>query len=197
MYRAHGRVRIRADWRATLTSNQATGDQSRRTGSSDNRQRATWHYTPSLPVEVSPYFKWPPELSRIVSWICGGWFPVSERLVILALAIVSSLFFQPSLSQTTEFSLAWIATIYARNFFLMFLIAGGLHWYFYTARKQGDERRYDSRPFATSSRVFTFGSQVRDNMFWTLASGVTIWTAYESLMLWALANGYATCLECA
>ena len=32
-------------------------------------------------------------------------------------------------------------------------------------------------------------------MFWTLASGVTIWTAYEALMLWALANGYAPALD--
>lgn len=81
-----------------------------------------------------------------------------------------------------------------RNLLLMSLVAGGLHWYFYIAKKQGDDRRYDTRPFATDSRVFTFGSQVRDNMFWTLASGVTIWTLYEALMLWALANGYAPAL---
>jgi len=76
----------------------------------------------------------------------------------------------------------------------MLLVAGGLHWYFYIARKQGDERRYDNRPFATRSRKFTFGSQVRDNMFWSLASGVTVWTLYEVLMLWALANGKAPAL---
>ena len=29
-------------------------------------------------------------------------------------------------------------------------------------------------------------------MFWTLASGVPIWTCYEVLLLWAYANGYAT-----
>ena len=77
----------------------------------------------------------------------------------------------------------------------MCLVAGGLHLYFYTFRMQGDERRYDARPLATKSRVFTFNSQVRDNMFWTLASGVTIWSAYEVLMLWALANGYAPALS--
>ena len=31
-------------------------------------------------------------------------------------------------------------------------------------------------------------------MFWTCASGVTIWSAYEVLMMWALANGYAPML---
>jgi sterol desaturase/sphingolipid hydroxylase (fatty acid hydroxylase superfamily) len=155
------------------------------------KSRSPWHYTPELPVTVSPYFQWPPAVRPIARWIVGGWFPVSERLIILLLAILVSVTVQPSLDTAAAFSPGWIASIFIRNLFLMTLVAGGLHWYFYIARKQGDERRFDARPFATSNRVFTFGSQVRDNMFWTLASGVTIWTLYEALMLWALANGYA------
>lgn len=158
------------------------------------KSKSRWHYTPSLPVNVSPYFQWPPKLQQIGHWIFGGWFPVSERLIILLLAIISSAFFQPSPEAAGNFSIGWLLTIFVRNFVLMSVVAGGLHWYFYIARKQGDDRRYDKRPFAKSSRVFTFGSQVRDNMFWTLASGVTIWTLYEALMLWALANGYAPAL---
>ena len=158
---------------------------------STKRSRTSWHYKPSLPVLVSPYFRWPPNVGQVVKWSVGGWFPVSERLIILILAILSSLYFQPSPTATRELSLDWIAGLYIRNFLLMFFVAGGLHWYFYIARKQENERRYDVRPFATSSRVFTFGSQVRDNMFWTLTSGVMIWTLYEALMLWAIANNYA------
>jgi len=154
-----------------------------------------WHYIPTVPVSVSPYFNWPPRILGSLRWILAGWLPFSERLIILALAIVSSLLLQPSLDVTSEFSVGWIAGIYARNFCLMLLVAGGLHWYFYIARKQHDERRYDTRPFATNSRAFTFGSQVRDNMFWTLASGVTVWTLYEALLLWALANSYAPLLS--
>ena len=45
-----------------------------------------------------------------------------------------------------------------------------------------------------NGRQFTLGGQIKDNMFWTLASGVTIWTIYEVLMFWALANGYAPLL---
>lgn len=153
--------------------------------------RSTWNYTPDLPVTVSPYFQWPINLKQIGNWMLGGWIPVSERLIILLLAIVSSLFFQPSLATTQSFEFGWVAAVFLRNFLLMSLVAGGLHWYFYTAKKQGDHRRYDARPFATSNRTFTFGSQVRDNMFWTLVSGVTVWTLYEALMLWSLANGYA------
>jgi len=38
------------------------------------------------------------------------------------------------------------------------------------------------------------GGQIRDNIFWTIASGVTVWTAYEVLMFWAMANDYAPML---
>ena len=43
-------------------------------------------------------------------------------------------------------------------------------------------------------RRFTLNSQLRDNMLWTLTSGVFFWTAFEALMLWAMANGYAPML---
>jgi sterol desaturase/sphingolipid hydroxylase (fatty acid hydroxylase superfamily) len=45
-----------------------------------------------------------------------------------------------------------------------------------------------------NGRQFTLGGQIRDNMFWTIASGVTVWTAYEVLMFWAIANGLAPML---
>lgn len=158
-------------------------------------RRETWHYTPPLPLNPSPYFRWPLNLKSIGAWVLNGWFPVSERLIILLFAGISALFFQPSQLTAESFSIGWITALYARNFVLMCLVAGGLHWYFYIARKQDDERRYDARPFATASGTFTFRSQVHDNMFWTLVSGVTVWTLYEALMLWCLANGYAPQLD--
>ena len=35
---------------------------------------------------------------------------------------------------------------------------------------------------------------MRDNMFWSLTSGVIFWTAYEVLIFWAMGNGYAPIL---
>jgi sterol desaturase/sphingolipid hydroxylase (fatty acid hydroxylase superfamily) len=69
-----------------------------------------------------------------------------------------------------------------------------LHVYFYVFKAQGNHRQYDARPFAKNKRSFTFNNQVQDNMFWSCASGVTIWSAYEVLMMWAMANGYVPAL---
>lgn len=155
----------------------------------------TWNYTPPLPLGGSPYFRWPPDGGAILKWILTGWFPLSDRLVILVVSVLSWAYLHPALERCREFAPDWIAQIYLRNLVLMLLIAGGLHLYFYVWRRQDDERRYDSRPFSTNERKFTFRSQVLDNVFWSLASGVTVWSAYEVLMLWALANGFAPALS--
>ena len=164
------------------------GDKERKSG---NR---SWHYTPPLPLRVSPYFRWPADAVAVLKWIFRGWFPVTERLIVLLLSILSWVYFHPALERCREFALDWMAQIYLRNLALMIIVAGGLHLYFYTWRRQGDERRYDVRPFPTNARVFTFRSQLRDNIFWSCASGVTIWSVYEVLMMWSMANGYAPVL---
>ncbi len=150
---------------------------------------------PPLPLQASPYFRWPIDVVAILKWMIGGWFPVSERLIILGLSVFCWICLSPSAEHCREFSLDWIGLVYLRNLALMILVAGGLHFYLYILKRQGNERRYDARPLATNKGAFTFRSQVRDNMFWSLASGVTIWTAYEVVMLWALANGYAPALS--
>ncbi len=160
----------------------------------DRAKKSPWHYTPSLPIRSAPYFSWPIDIRAIGQWILKGWVPVTERSIILLLALVSAYFFAPALERCVEFTAGWMAQIYFRNLVLMCLVAGGLHLYFYTFRVQGDDLRFDARPLVKSNKVFTFNSQVRDNMFWTLASGVTVWSGYEILMMWALANGYAPAL---
>ena len=159
------------------------------------RSKEVWHYKPDVPITPSPYFNWPLDISSIAKWMVHGWLPVSERLIILLLSLLTVYLFTPALENAQDFSIAWVAQMYARNLILMAFVAGGLHYYFYILKAQGDERRYDTRPFSQQSRVFTFGSQVRDNMFWTMGSGVLVWTAYECGMYWALANGFTPALN--
>ena len=153
-----------------------------------------WHYRPQVPVQVSPLFRQPLDARAILNWFAGGWFPLSERLIILFLSILSWFFFHPALVRCQVFQFDWVAQIFIRNLVLMFLVAGGLHLYFYVLRGQDDACHYDVRRFAENSRLFSFNNQVLDNMFWSCASGVTVWTAFEVLMMWALANGYAPAL---
>ncbi|WP_027256658.1 sterol desaturase family protein [Leisingera aquimarina] len=150
-----------------------------------------WNHLPPLPLQTSPLFQWPPRPVAALKWWLNGWFLISEKLIIAAIALISFHWFQPPLEESQSLSLSWIAPMYLRNLVLMGAVAGLLHLYFYTFTVQGKRLRYDPRPLMKNGRQFTLGGQIRDNVFWTMTSGVFFWTAYEVLMFWAMANGYA------
>ena len=154
-----------------------------------------WNHLPNVPIKVSPFFQWPLRPRDMLIWMWNSWFLISEKLIIVGIAFVSFYLFQPSLEETKNLEASWILQMYFRNLVLMSTVAGGLHLYFYTFSRQGKKLRYDPRPLMKRGKQFTLGGQVKDNIFWTLASGVSIWTAYEVLMFWAIANGYAPMLE--
>ena len=150
-----------------------------------------WNHTPAVPIEISPLFQWPPRPLAVLRWLWDSWFLISERLIIVGIAFVTLIWTQPPLEVTQNLELGWIARIWVRNIVLMTVVAGVLHVYFYRWNAQGKKLRYDPRPLMVKGRQFTLGGQIRDNMFWTLASGVSVWTAYECLMFWAMGNGWA------
>ena len=130
----------------------------------------------------------------MLRWFAVRWLRFAENTILTVLAIACWLWFQPSLAETAQFAPGWIAQIFIRNFLLILFVAGGLHLYFYTWRGQGRELKYDPRDMAKQGRMFTLGSQLRDNMFWTLTSGVFFWSIFEVFMFWAMANGHVPVL---
>ncbi len=153
-----------------------------------------WQHRPQVPIEVSPFFSWPPRPLRMWQWVAARWFAIAENSIVAAIACISWFWFQPPLEEAKTLAIGWIAELYIRNFILLLVVAGGLHLYFHGWRKQGDHLKYDKRALSRSNRSFTFSNQVADNMFWSLGSGVAFWTGYEVLMFWAMANGYAPIL---
>jgi len=157
---------------------------------SDAKALPGWNHVPDVPIAVSPFFSWPPEPARMVQWIAARWLRLAENSILVVVALVIWAWFQPSLETTKTLSFDWIAFIWLRNIVLMSLVAGGLHWFFYMRRGQGERLKFDPRELMVKGRQFTFGGQVRDNMFWSLVSGVGFWTAYEVLMFWLMGNGW-------
>ncbi len=153
-----------------------------------------WNYVPDVPIQASPFFSWPPDPRRMLHWLTVRWLRFAENTIIMGIALITWLWFQPSLEITATLSFDWIFAIWLRNMILISVVAGGLHWFFYMRHGQGKRLKYDGRPLMTKGKQFNFGGQVRDNMFWTLTSGVGFWTAYEVLMFWAMGNGWAPVL---
>ena len=149
-----------------------------------------WHHMPEVPLKVSPFFSWPLEPLAMLQWLWNSWLLISEKLIILAIAFASYYWLQPPVEAMQSWEWSWMLALYARNFLLALAIGGALHLWFYTFSAQGLQLKYDPRPLVAEGKQFTLGGQIRDNMFWTLGTGVLIWTAYEAILLWALANGH-------
>ena len=105
------------------------------------------------------------------------------------MAVGTWLYLQPSFEQTRELETSWIGFILVRNFAYTVIIASGLHLYFHTWKLQGETEKFDLRPYPIRGKVFLFGNQLWDNVFWSLVSGVTIWSAYEAWYFWHYASG--------
>lgn len=125
---------------------------------------------------------------RYFASLFGEGFLWSMKSVFILTALLSYYVLTPADADYSQFSLSEAAWLAARNFGLMIICAGGLHWYFHTATKQGKAYRYFRQPLSKSTR-FLFGNQVWDNMFWSLISGVTIWTLNEAAYLWLYDGG--------
>jgi len=112
------------------------------------------------------------------------------NLIYGLLAVFSWVWFTPQLSRAVSFEIGWIAEIYLRNAVLLIIIAGGLHLRLYSTKGQGEKFKYTNKWLATDNTKFLFNNQTWDNMFWSLTSGCIIWTGYEALTLWMVANGH-------
>ena len=151
---------------------------------------ATWDWRPPLPLAEVPVFVWPPRPRKALQYLLSRVFLGSVIAPFTATAALTWFYLQPALERGVELRADWILQMFARNLVLMLVIVGGLHLYFHTWKRQGSERKFDRRDLDRSNRKFLGANQVRDNMFYSCASGVTLWTAYEVLFFWAYANGW-------
>ena len=148
---------------------------------------ATGEYQPKSTVDLPVLFAWPPRPLLAVKYLVFDMlFPWGYLFIGMAFL---SWYFMPPLVEMAEFAPGWIAMIWLRNAFWLTLIAGGLHWWFYMRRGQGSEYKFHDRWLATDNKAFLWGDQVKDNVFWSIVSGVTICTAWEVVTWWLYANG--------
>ncbi|SLN70198.1 Fatty acid hydroxylase superfamily protein [Falsiruegeria litorea R37] len=150
-----------------------------------------WNYHPDLPLKDPSIFQWPPNPAYLIGWLARNWLTLSERVLMAILAVALWYFFYPSLETAQSFAIGWIAQIYVINFVMIFAVAGGLHWYFYIRKGQGKKLKFERRDQGKNNKLWDFSDQVKDNMFWSLGSGVFQLTGFQVVTMWLMANGYA------
>ena len=119
-----------------------------------------WNWLPKTPIDNNPLFFWPPNLRIIIKWYATMWLTISETILCFVISIISWFFLQPSLEICKDLYFSWMMQMFFRNFGIIFFVAGGLHLYFYSLKKQRNDLKYDSRDFSSGKR-FTFNTSKR------------------------------------
>src|SRR5262249_2462840 len=97
-------------------------------------------------------------------------------------------FATPSVSTMSTWGVGWVALVLLRNAVIVVAWYSALHVWLYVRRSQGTRAKFNSRWPGGGDR-FTFGSQLRENVFWSMASGVPLVTAWEVVTLWLYSSG--------
>jgi sterol desaturase/sphingolipid hydroxylase (fatty acid hydroxylase superfamily) len=152
-------------------------------------KRGDWK--PIKLIEYPPVFVWPVNPRGFVKWLFGyPGYILPWNLVYAILAVLLWRYATPPLETMRSFAPGWIAFLLARNAALVVLFFGGLHLHLYMRKAQGTQFKYNGKWLDTNNAAFLFRNQTIDNLIWSLGSGLVIWTAYETVTLWACANGY-------
>jgi len=159
----------------------------------DSQPAWAWH--PRLPIKKAPVFVWPPRPVAALGYLLGGGLLFSPLILTLAVSLVVWFFLTPDRSHWQSFSPGWITQVFGVNLAVVCLVAGGLHLFFHTYRRQADSRKFDFNELDRNNQKFFAGNQVWDNIFWTCVSGVTLATTYQVVIMWVYANELVAWLD--
>ncbi|MCS6780630.1 MAG: sterol desaturase family protein [Geminicoccaceae bacterium] len=155
-------------------------------------RRGEWR--PNAPIEVAPFWSWPPDLPKILAWIPGYLWPWNA--FHLATALVWWYAVVPDRVTLTSLSLDWALRLYAANALGIFLLYGAIELVYYVKRRQGTRFKYNPKfPADQPSDVFWFKSQNLDNFLRSFLVSIPLWTLVEVLFLWTFANGWVPWLS--
>ena len=147
-----------------------------------------WAWHPNLPIENAPVFSWPLRPLVAIKYVVSRIILEPLYLIIFLFSVFTWLWLVRSIESWQIFSADWILQIFVINLSLVVFVAGGLHLYFYTFKTQHGDRQFDTTGINQKTHKFFANNQCLDNIFWTCASGVPIWSAYQVILMWSYAT---------
>jgi len=155
---------------------------------------ARGHWAPNQPISYPEVFVWPPRIAAALRWLIRDYI-LSWNLFYAGLALVTWVWLTPGVDTLSNLQPGWIALIFLRNAAFVALFFGAWHARLYLQKRQGKDFKFNPNWPEGPSPRFLGGSQLFENISLTFLSGVSLWTAYEVLALWAFANGFFATLS--
>jgi sterol desaturase/sphingolipid hydroxylase (fatty acid hydroxylase superfamily) len=148
---------------------------------------AKGNWVPERRCDFGPLFSWPTRPLTIAIWFVRS-YVMSWQLLYFGVAALAWFVLTPSPESMRNWSPGWVGLVLLRNLGVVVVWYGLWHLQLIVRRSQDTRTKYNAK-FPGDSTRFTFGSQTRDNMFWSLASGVPMVTAFEVVGLWLFSSG--------
>ena len=105
-------------------------------------EKNKWNFHPKLPVKFYPLFDWPPSPMKCINFVWNYWLQKSDRTIFLILSFLIFYFIVPPMQEMVTLEIGWISMLAIRNYILIFIVAGGLHWWFFLYQGQGNKMLY-------------------------------------------------------
>jgi hypothetical protein len=153
-------------------------------------------WVPAVPVKLAQIFVWPFKPLAFLKYLTGlpGYF-LPWGVFYMSFPILTWWFFTPPMDDFKTVSLGTATYVYGRNLVMVMLVCGAFHLHHYGLRRQGTDYKYTDKWLAQDNPRFLFKSQFLDNLFWTVASAVPVWTAFELITMWLYANNHLPRVE--
>lgn len=150
----------------------------------------TGGWVPPERVIPPPIFAWPPRPLGFLKYLFGmpGYlFP--WNVFYVGTAALLWFYAMPDLASMQALEVGWLAQLLAINLVQLILFTSAFHVRLYVQRAQDTAYKFNTK-WPKDSPAFLFRNQHRDNIFWTLVSGVPIATLFQGATLWAMANDW-------
>jgi len=135
-------------------------------------KRGNWR--PLAAITYPPVFVWPARPLAFLRWLPEYILP--WNLLYALIAVLLCLYLSPPLGAVARLDVGAIAFIFVRNMALVLLFFGAWHLRLYIQKAQGSACKYNAKWPDRDNKEFLFGNQTVDNVIWTFASALPIWT---------------------
>lgn len=148
-------------------------------------KRGDW--TPNKALEIAPVFTLPPRPRAFLAWLPSYFLPWNVIWLASAVGYYYAVVPAPEVMASPGW---WIFRLFLANAVLVFLFYGAFELRLYRQRWQANRFKFNGRfPADHPSEAFLFKSQNAEGMIRTFGTAVPIWTAFQVLILWAMASG--------
>ncbi len=149
-------------------------------------KRGDW--APAAPLEIPPYWAWPPQVTAVLRWLPGYIWPWNALHFAMALAYWYLVV--PSVATMQTFGWGWALRLYGVNATLILMLFGSVELVYYVRRRQANRFKFNAKfPGDQPSSVFWFKSQNIDNFLRSFLISIPLWTLIEVIILHAFAKG--------